>query len=314
MKKIHIYTITSLLHDVESIENVSKEFLQSLGIGYDMEGEIYTGYGSHTLDVIYVRTGGTEGKFKKLLPELQAQSDRPFYLLIVGNEDDVRYFVLQYQKNLKDEIKTVIFARNLGVNNVLLQEANIKTGGDNKVKEAVMAKINTIVKNNNVMQFRLKLDEKISKVNLKMHTDALIGKFPDEYKLVIESLQKWKDNTFQNVEVKDFLRAEIKEFNKENEKGNLSMTLRVNPLGINKREGQYKAELALIPSKDDYLKSVAIFDEWNFYDSDITLGNIKGFGNKTLNISVFTKMMGNLNYEINKPGFYNLPIYLDAKK
>ena len=164
------------------------------------------------------------------------------------------------------------------------------------------------------MQFRLKLDEKISRVNLKVKTDALIGELPDQYRLVIDSLQKWQDNTFQNVEAKEFLKAEVKDFTKENEKGNLAMTLRVNPLGINKREGQYKAELALVPSKEDYLKSIAVFDDWNFYDSDVTLGNIKGFGNKTLNISVFTKMIGNLNYEINKPGFYNLPFYLDAKK
>lgn len=240
-------------------------------------------------------------------------SYRPFYLLIVGNEDDVRYFVLQYQKNLKDEKRAVIFSKNLGTNNVLVQGTNTKTSGDNKVKEAVMAKINTVVKSNKVMQFRLKLEEKVSKANLKMQTDSLIGKFPDKYKLVIESLQKWKDNAFQSIESKDFLKADIKEFAKENEKANLTMTLRVDPSGINKTKGQYKAELALIPSKEDYLKSVAIFDDWSFYDSDVTSGNIKGFGNKTLNISVFTKMMGNLNYEINKPGFYNLPIYLDAK-
>jgi hypothetical protein len=241
-------------------------------------------------------------------------SYRPFYLLIVGNEDDVRSFVLQYQKNLKDEKKAVLFAKNFGTNNVLVQGANSKTSGDNTIREAIMAKVNTVVKSNKVMQFRLKLDEKVSKANMIMQTDLLIGNFPDKYKLVIESLQKWKDNSFQNIEAKDFLKADIKEFDKENEKANLTMTLRVNPLGINKREGQYKAELALIPSKEDYLKSVAIFDDWNFYDSDVTLGNIKGFGNKTLNISVFTKMMGSLNYEINKPGFYNLPIYLDAKK
>ena len=241
-------------------------------------------------------------------------SYRPFYLLIVGNEDDVRSFVLQYQKNVKDEIKAVIFAKNLGVNNVLMQDSNTKTSADSKIKEAVMAKINTVVKNSKVMQFRLKLDEKVSRVNLKVKTDALIGELPDQYRLVIDSLQKWQDNTFQNVEAKEFLKAEVKDFTKENEKGNLAMTLRVNPLGINKREGQYKAELALVPSKEDYLKSIAVFDDWNFYDSDVTLGNIKGFGNKTLNISVFTKMIGNLNYEINKPGFYNLPFYLDAKK
>ena len=33
-----------------------------------------------------------------------------------------------------------------------------------------------------------------------------------------------------------------------------------------------------------------------------------------LNISKFTEMLANLNYQMNTPGFYDLYVYLDAKK
>ena len=177
-----------------------------------------------------------------------------------------------------------------------------------------MAKINTIVKNNQVMQFRLNLDKVKSKVNLRMKSEGLIGKQPDEYRLVVESLGKWDNNSFQQMENKGFCDAEIKAFEKNDDKADLTMTLRVNPSGIHKREGKYKANLGIIPTRQDYLKSLAVFEDWNFLDSDVNSENIREFGNKTLNISIFMKMLGNLNYEINKPGFYDLPIYFDAKK
>lgn len=239
-------------------------------------------------------------------------SYRPFYFLVTGREDDVRTLVLQYQKNFgENEIRSVIFSRNLGVNNLLSQDANTISGND---KEAIMAKINTIVKNKQVMQFRLNMDKAKSKVNLRMKSEALIGKQPDEYKLVVESLGKWDNNSFQQMDNKGFCDAEIKNFEKRDDKADLTMTLRLNPSGIKKREGKYKANLGIIPSKQDYLKSLAVFDDWSFLDSDVNNENIREFGNKTLNISAFMKMLGNLNYEINKPGFYNLPIYFDAKK
>ena len=76
-----IYTLTSELHDEQAVNAVTKDFLGGLGIAYEMKGNDYADYGSSPLSLIYVRTGGTEGIFRRLLPMLQQKSSRPFYLL-----------------------------------------------------------------------------------------------------------------------------------------------------------------------------------------------------------------------------------------
>lgn len=86
---IAIYTLTSELHDEQAVNTVTKKFLATLGVNYELKGTDYTGYGSHALDMIYVRTGGTEGIFKRLLPQLRKQSDRPFYLLTTGKSNSL---------------------------------------------------------------------------------------------------------------------------------------------------------------------------------------------------------------------------------
>ena len=86
---IAIYTLTSELHDEQAVNAVTREFLDSLEMECDFRGSDYADYGSHPLDLIYVRTGGTEGIFKRLLPELRAKSDRPFYLLTSGKSNSL---------------------------------------------------------------------------------------------------------------------------------------------------------------------------------------------------------------------------------
>lgn len=89
MNNIAIYTLTSELHDEQAVSAVTREFLDSLHVDYDLKGADYTSYGQHTLDLIYVRTGGTEGIFRRLLPQLQQQSSRPFYLLTSGKSNSL---------------------------------------------------------------------------------------------------------------------------------------------------------------------------------------------------------------------------------
>jgi L-fucose isomerase-like protein len=86
---IAIYTLTSELHDEQAVSGVTKEFLGTLGVEYELKGNDYSDYGTHALDLIYVRTGGTEGIFKRLLPQLQRQSNRPFYLLTSGKSNSL---------------------------------------------------------------------------------------------------------------------------------------------------------------------------------------------------------------------------------
>lgn len=89
MNNIAIYTLTSELHDEQAVSAVTREFLDSLHVDYDLKDTDYTSYGQYTLDLIYVRTGGTEGIFKRLLPQLQQQSSRPFYLLTSGKSNSL---------------------------------------------------------------------------------------------------------------------------------------------------------------------------------------------------------------------------------
>ena len=81
MNPIAIYALTSALHDPLAVAALTEEFLSNLHISYDWRGDDFTDYGSHDLNLIYVRTGGTEGIFQRLLPQLVATSDKPFYLL-----------------------------------------------------------------------------------------------------------------------------------------------------------------------------------------------------------------------------------------
>ena len=105
---IAIYTLTSKLHDEEAVGAVTREFLNSLEVDYEFKGCDYADYGSHSLDLIYVRTGGTEGIFKRLLSEFQAKSERPFYLLTSGKSNSLAASmeILSYlrQNDFKGEI------------------------------------------------------------------------------------------------------------------------------------------------------------------------------------------------------------------
>jgi len=87
--KTAIYTLTSELHDERAVESVTREFLGSLGIEYLFRGSDYADYGSQPLSLIYVRTGGTEGIFLRLLPMLMEKSRQPFYLLTSGKSNSL---------------------------------------------------------------------------------------------------------------------------------------------------------------------------------------------------------------------------------
>ena len=72
---IGLYTITSPLHDENAVNSASAEFVgqieERLGHKFDFCGPDFTKYGLHDLDVIYVRTGGTEGLFEEVFPSLK---------------------------------------------------------------------------------------------------------------------------------------------------------------------------------------------------------------------------------------------------
>lgn len=106
--KTAIYTLTSELHDERAVESVTHDFLGGLGISYLFRGSDYADYGTHPLSLIYVRTGGTEGIFQRLLPMLMEKSRQPFYLLTSGKSNSLAASmeILSYlrQKGIQGEI------------------------------------------------------------------------------------------------------------------------------------------------------------------------------------------------------------------
>lgn len=103
-----IYTLTSELHDEQAVNKMTQEFLESIGIDYELKGCSYADYGTHPLSLIFVRTGGTEGIFRKLLPDLLKKSQQPFRLLTSGKSNSLAASmeILSYlrQQNIEGEI------------------------------------------------------------------------------------------------------------------------------------------------------------------------------------------------------------------
>ena len=50
---IGIFSLTSPLHDEQSVGKMTDEFLGSLGITYDWRGEDFADYGSYPLNLIF---------------------------------------------------------------------------------------------------------------------------------------------------------------------------------------------------------------------------------------------------------------------
>ena len=107
---IAVYTITSGLHDEASVSQLSDAFLKGVFPegGFIFRGSDFSDFGTHTLDLIYVRTGGAEGIFKALLPEMLARGTERYYLLTSGKSNSLAASleILSYlrQQGLKGEV------------------------------------------------------------------------------------------------------------------------------------------------------------------------------------------------------------------
>ena len=89
MNDIAIYTLTSELHDEQAVNAATREFLNSLNTDFTFHGSDYSDYGQHALNLIYVRTGGTECVLKPLLPAILAATPQPLYLLTSGKSNSL---------------------------------------------------------------------------------------------------------------------------------------------------------------------------------------------------------------------------------
>jgi L-fucose isomerase-like protein len=105
-----IYTITSGLHNENEVSRLSDQFLSGIfpDGNFEFRGSSFQDFGTHTLDLIYVRTGGAEGIFKGLLPEMLSRGISRYYLLTSGKSNSLAASleILSYlgQQGLKGEV------------------------------------------------------------------------------------------------------------------------------------------------------------------------------------------------------------------
>lgn len=89
---------------------ISDEFLQEVFPkgGYVFRGSDFSDWGTYGLSLIYVRTGGAEGIFRQLLPEMLARGTERYYLLTSGKSNSLAASleILSYlkQQGLKGEV------------------------------------------------------------------------------------------------------------------------------------------------------------------------------------------------------------------
>ncbi|MBR1705337.1 MAG: hypothetical protein IJ721_00940 [Bacteroidales bacterium] len=107
---IALYTITSGLHDEAAVAQISDAFLKGVfpDGGFEFRGADFSDFGTHTLDLVYVRTGGAEGIFKSLLPEMLSRGIDRYYLLTSGQSNSLAASleILSYlrQQGLRGEV------------------------------------------------------------------------------------------------------------------------------------------------------------------------------------------------------------------
>ena len=333
-KKMSII-ITDLFQTNQDIDSLVKSLkikcfadenkaLAVIGVKSEFNGKIYD-VGKNLVSFMYSTTA-------------DKASFRPFYMLVIGKETDVRRFAQNFGKYYddKDIYKIVLFSKNLSINNLMIAG---KRGNDkNKDKIATMAKISTLLGSDSyVLQYRLKLDEKKSSASCVLKLKEVIGQVPeklDDYSFVLEKwnqeekeekkkgiLDKLFGNKANQVGQKSFkpLKAEsfmeVDSDKMESDNGVVSIPLRVivNPLAIKKTKGKYRVCFNIYPSKEEYIASNRVFNEWSFVDNQISSDKeLKLYGNKTLNVEGFVNVISSLNYELNRPGIYNNYIYFEA--
>ena len=303
--------------------------LALIGIKSQFNGKIYD-IGKNRLSVDYKTTEDTA-------------TYRPFYIMVMGKENDVRLLVDGFKKNFgnDDLCKVAMFSRNFGTDVRLIAGKSI-SNSKNKDGEKIanMAKMSTMLgSNSDVLQYRLKLDEKLSGFNCRLEAHDVLCQVPEKFTNFSVNVEKWEQkkadkqnadfidkvtgNTktavgqpaFTQVKIDDLVAISGGEIEQDGTTVSNDLRFVFDSKAIKRKEGKYRACVALRPSKEDYIVSNNVFDEWNVKDEAVLSADALSFvGSKTLNISSFVQVISALNYEMNEPGFYNIYVYFEAIK
>ena len=240
-------------------------------------------------------------------------SYRPLYLLVVGNDADVKVFSYELQRKFNN-IKVSLFTNEYGHDSKLgLGEDFGKTKGGFQNKGDKDGK-----DKDGILHIKAKVGDKVND-KLVLSGKKLPVTIPSHYTLEIIGLEKltggsWnplakEKAAFTQIENKDLVKG-LAEIDADGADINSDVALTVDAKKDN--EGKYKMMLGMFSSREDYVNSQNVFTEWNF-DENRVPANDAEIGTKTQSISEFTKLVADKHYMQDKPGLRNIELYLDIE-
>lgn len=101
-----------------------------------------------------------------------------------------------------------------------------------------MATISNLLPKSDIMQYRLKKDEKLSEAPVRMYSKEVLGKIPDTYTMKIDSIETWnkQNKTFDSITADDFLSADVFDTGLNDGTANISFMIQAKPAAIHKKK------------------------------------------------------------------------------
>ncbi len=238
-------------------------------------------------------------------------SFRPLYLLVIGNDADVKVFAYELQRKFAD-VRVSLFTNEYGHGNTLALGDNFgktKGGFQNKGdKDGKSA--------DGIIHVKAKAGDKITD-SLEFVTKRLPVVMPEKYAVEVTSLEKLTGGSWNP------LAKQKASFQEAKNDGLLdgSMELNVNGADVKsavklvvdakkENEGKYKLNFDLYASREDYVNSQDVFQDWSFNENHVPASDAE-IGVKTQSISEFTRLVADKHYMQDKPGLKNIELLLD---
>lgn len=292
---------TSLSNALESkcFGNQADRGFAIIGVKSQFKGKIYD-IANHA-PVEYSSVDGNAGSY------------RPLYMLVIGNDVDVKVFAYELQRKFSG-LKVSLFTNEYGHNNALaLGEDFGKTKGGFQNKGDKDGK-----EKDGIIHIKAKSGDKVKDKLVLVGKKLPVG-IPNDYNVEIINLEKLTGGSWNP------LSKEKATFKQTNNKNLVTGTVKLDYDGADIKskvdlsvdakkdnEGKYKVTLGLFTSREDYVNSQNVFDAWNF-DENRVPGSDAEIGQKTQSISAFTKLVADKHYMQDKPGMRNIVFYLDIE-
>lgn len=288
------YTSLSNALETKCFGNQSDRSFAIIGVKSQFKGKIYD-IANHAP----VEYNSEEGN---------VASYRPFYMLVVGKDADVKVFTYEFLRKFANA-KISLFTNEYG------HDSKLALGKDfGKTKKGFQNKGDK----DGIIHIKAKLGDKVND-KLAFLAKRLPVSMPANYTVEVTDLEKLTGGSINPLskEKAAFTKAENKTlvtgsagFGADGADITSDVMLTVDTKKEN--EGKYKVTLGMFTTRENYVNGQDAFKEWNFDENKVPAADAE-IGTKTQSISAFTRLVADKHYMQDKPGLRNIVFYLDVE-